>query len=786
MKIGVFLLGLIILGLIIGIALLWQFLSRYQRRRRKPAKQSALVSSGILDNQLNYEQLLLALQASQGILNLFVAVCDRPDIRNYIISRCELDVAPRLKLYRVELDMSEPDLHKAIAHYGVMEPGFGADRGAVLMVTEAEGVLSRLDTKRSELEQFFRYVQGAQKGLGSSACPVVLWVTGPFLAHLRHIASDFESWHCGIFQFTAEGWESRANGKRLVGFPETTSMAFLESSVGRGNSFQDPTDDVTEFLGEPGYVVVKNNPESDQFVAPLQTIEPLLKPNLEQPNLEPDLEQPNLERPNLELGFQPELKSEVEPVVDPRQLSLEELLAAIATLNQEPDASPLALANHYSALGEIYQKQLQEGQASDHRGVWQQAVQAYQKAVALQTQLDAESELSISLLGLGDLYFFFPNDVQAAMSCYQRVLELSRPLGDRLREGQVLERLGQVYQTSKQFDQSVEMFQFALAICQSADHHSPEECLDLRQREGNILQSLGSVYEQLRQYDQMIASLQRSLLIKRELGDRPGEATILSSLAQAYRHLGDHQEVIACQQQNLHIRREVGDRLGEAVALGSLGFAYYTLGDYQKAIEALHQHLYVSRAVGEPSSYVSSLSPQLRQGEANSLNILGNAYRNLGQYQQALGFLQQGLTIVRELGDRQREAATLSNLGIVYRNLGDYPQAVESYKLSLEIKRSIGDRKGESVALGNLGNAYQSWGNYQEALECHRHSLDMKRELGDRKGEANAYFNAGVALEKLNLKTDALESYQNAYHRYQEMGFDEDARDCEEAIQRLS
>ncbi|KEI69117.1 hypothetical protein A19Y_4470 [Planktothrix agardhii NIVA-CYA 126/8] len=128
---------------------------------------------------------------------------------------------------------------------------------------------------------------------------------------------------------------------------------------------------------------------------------------------------------------------------------------------------------------------------------------------------------------------------------------------------------------------------------------------------------------------------------------------------------------------------------------------------------------------------------------------MGNAYYSLGQYQKAIEFHQQSLTIAREIGDRNGEGNNLNNLGNAYHSLGQYQKAIEFYQQSLTIAREIGDLNGEGKALGNLGNAYGSLGQYQKAIEFYQQSLTLAREIGDRNIEGNALNNLGLALFEL-------------------------------------
>ncbi len=203
-------------------------------------------------------------------------------------------------------------------------------------------------------------------------------------------------------------------------------------------------------------------------------------------------------------------------------------------------------------------------------------------------------------------------------------------------------------------------------------------------------------------------------------------------------------------QKSLAIYREIGERQGEALSLNNLGNAYVSLGQYPKAIEFSQQSLIIQKDIGE------------RNGEARSLNNLGNAYVSLGQYSKAIEFSQQSKAIFQDIGDRQGEAGSLNNLGNAYRNLGQYPKAIEFSQQSLAIQQDIGDRQGEAGSLNNLGNAYVSLGQYPEAIEFYRQSKAIFQDIGDREGEAGSLTGLGIAYVSLGQYLKAIEFSQQS------------------------
>jgi tetratricopeptide (TPR) repeat protein len=88
--------------------------------------------------------------------------------------------------------------------------------------------------------------------------------------------------------------------------------------------------------------------------------------------------------------------------------------------------------------------------------------------------------------------------------------------------------------------------------------------------------------------------------------------------------------------------------------------------------------------------------------EAFDLHERGNTSYRQGQYQEALNYYQQALTIQREVGDRAGEGTTLNDIGSVYYARGEYDQALHNYQQALVIYREVGDKAGEDTVLADI------------------------------------------------------------------------------------
>jgi predicted ATPase/Tfp pilus assembly protein PilF/DNA-binding XRE family transcriptional regulator len=99
----------------------------------------------------------------------------------------------------------------------------------------------------------------------------------------------------------------------------------------------------------------------------------------------------------------------------------------------------------------------------------------------------------------------------------------------------------------------------------------------------------------------------------------------------------------------------------------------------------------------------------------SALALLGNAYKAMGRYPEALEAHERCLALARTLDDPRPLTVALNNLGTVAEDLGDYDGARAHYAESLAIKERAGDARGIAVAHHNLGELASELGDYPTA-----------------------------------------------------------------------
>ena len=492
------------------------------------------------ENEQQYEELVVSIEASEGIFSLLIAACDDQGLRERIIQRYERELFPEVRGYRLRLNRGEPSLRRAIADWAEQQKG---QRRVVLSVTGAEELLwmnlRSEDSGKPELDKFFGYLQWTREGVGQYPYPIVLWVTHRVLQNLSRKAPDFWSWRKGVFRFVSP----------LVAVPD-----------------------------RPERFVASRAPDEadDEFPLSVEELQELIATTEQQQGSEAPALATLYDR--LAQAYRGRIyRGESTNLAKDQRRAIQYFNQAIALQTKLGlDAERLATLTR---LGNFYESQSQ----------FQQALDFHQQALELARKLGNSFSEALSLNGLGNTYFFLDQRPQA-VDLYQQSLEVSRKLGFRTIEAASLNNLGRSYYSSNQYTRSIDFYRQSLEIIRGIGD---------RRAEAESLFSLGNAHCSSGQYTLAIDLHQQSLKIRREISDRRAEAESLNNLGITYSSLGQYTLALDLYQQSLEIRREIDDKSGEGGSLCNLGVAYNALGQYQQALELFQQAIRVLQSTGD-------------------------------------------------------------------------------------------------------------------------------------------------------------------------------------------
>jgi tetratricopeptide (TPR) repeat protein len=167
--------------------------------------------------------------------------------------------------------------------------------------------------------------------------------------------------------------------------------------------------------------------------------------------------------------------------------------------------------------------------------------------------------------------------------------------------------------------------------------------------------------------------------------------------------------------------RDVSLLQARAKALNKAGDLAFLQGEFPQARLFLEESLTLKRQLED------------KAGIATVLNSFGNLAVWQREFDQAIQVVEESLAIRQELNDSAGIAIGLRNLGNIYTATGDYQQAAEVYSESLAIAESLNNKLGQATALGSLGKVFLLQEHFEQAGRLLEESLRLFEELGDKR-----------------------------------------------------
>ncbi|MGF1567288.1 MAG: tetratricopeptide repeat protein [Nodosilinea sp.] len=155
----------------------------------------------------------------------------------------------------------------------------------------------------------------------------------------------------------------------------------------------------------------------------------------------------------------------------------------------------------------------------------------------------------------------------------------------------------------------------------------------------------------------------------------------------------------------------------------SLGNAYKNIAQYQEAIDCYDRALSTAEIIPDPEHMDTALGN------------LGTCYADLGQIEEAIKYSQRALNIAQKCEDKASEARWINNLGNYHADIGQFDQAIEYYKKAKDIVIKRGDLRMQGICLSNLCDIYGIIGQFECALDYAKQALDIQEREQDLTGK---------------------------------------------------
>ena len=209
----------------------------------------------------------------------------------------------------------------------------------------------------------------------------------------------------------------------------------------------------------------------------------------------------------------------------------------------------------------------------------------------------------------------------------------------------------------------------------------------------------------------------------------------------------------------LTLQNQLHSEPGQAETLNAMGVAHHELGQYAEALEKYSTAAAIRHRLGD------------QRGLATSLKNRARVYVAMGRFDEAEPDLRQARLIYEKIGDKNGLAGVLDDLGVLHEGRGDFLRARASYEEALKIRRDLGDERQLAQSYDNVGYALFLAGQYDDAIVYSQQGLEGRRKVGDKGGIILSMQNLGFLQMAQGRWGEAFKSFMEALERSREIDF---------------
>ena len=215
-------------------------------------------------------------------------------------------------------------------------------------------------------------------------------------------------------------------------------------------------------------------------------------------------------------------------------------------------------------------------------------------------------------------------------------------------------------------------------------------------------------------------------------------------------------------------KRSLAWFLAAAIGLGLGLYLYAALPTANPSAYRLFLRSQSAFSKGDNQQAIELAAQSLRKdpGLNDTYRVLADAYRRIGDKDNALKYYFEYTLLAEKRRDFKRLARGYTEIGWFYQSEGDHPKAFDFYHKALELTRRHKDKLNEAVAMRKLAVWYIDKQDYTQALGLLTKSAEINRErqhlYEHRYNLACDYFDLGLLFSDWDDFGAAKEFYRKS------------------------
>lgn len=310
-----------------------------------------------------------------------------------------------------------------------------------------------------------------------------------------------------------------------------------------------------------------------------------------------------------------------------------------------------------------------------------------------------------TMTNIGGFYDIL-GDTRKGLPYVEASAEHFKSVGDAKRQAVALNTAGILYSEVGEMQKAFEQLNHSLVLRRESKDVAGE---------ARTLINIGSVYDDVGEKRRAAAYYEEGLELIPESDPRT-RAIALNNLGITLRQLGEYQRAIDTFERSLLLRRKIGDKRGEAITIANIANVYKSLAEFERALDLLNESLVMFRAGG------------FRRNEAITLSSIGAMHSIMGDTNKALEYHQKALDIDRSIGSKQGQAQDLRGIAALVADLGRPEEAFKLVEEGFKLATAAGDK--EEIADFTLLKArtLEQLRRVEEASKTFAEAIDLTRQ----------------------------------------------------------
>lgn len=344
---------------------------------------------------------------------------------------------------------------------------------------------------------------------------------------------------------------------------------------------------------------------------------------------------------------------------------------------------------------------------------------------------------SPALLSLQSVLFTMRGNLQESIRRSQQVLSLLKDSDDIHTKALTLVRQATAYHLQGNYPQALTDAQTALNLLV----HMPQDEL-IR---AEALRMIGVTRYRQGDLQEALYKLKQSLVAFQSVNGKQFIPKILFEIGTIHKALGDHALAEQDYQEALAYWQADGNLTWQANLLNNLGVLQHLRGDYETAAKTFEKSILCSRSGGTPRT------------EAFGLTSLGDLYRDMEAYREALDVYKQAHDVAKQLGDRFLISYLDLAEGVLNRIQGNIARAENLIESALVTAQEGGSPYEINLCQLELAGLYLATDKCKDAADLLNESYEFFHDQEHENESNRALFFLAIAEIGWGRKTEAFD-----------------------------